>query len=197
MVGHNADEGLDFTPIIETDDDFTLFVSEFLPSLAALPDVVSYITDTLYPPIFDGSQAQNYTNNIARAAAVTSEAIFTCNTYYLDKAYGNDTYAYLFAIPPALHGQDISYTYYNANGSAIAGSGGTSVGVVAPQIAIALQEYITHFAETGNPNEKGVPYFPLYGQNATVQVLNVTGIREARDPTANYRCDWWQKVLWY
>ena len=82
------------------------------------------------------------------------------------------------------------------------------------QIAIALQEYITSFAETGNrkysdlfqpfdlanlnipANEQGVPYFVMYGQNATVQNLNITGISEVMDPTANARCNWWQKALY-
>jgi len=63
-------------------------------------------------------------------------------------------------------------------------------------IAIALQEYITHFAETGNPNEPGVPHFTMYGKNATVQNLNITGITEMMDPAATYRCNWWQKALY-
>ena len=198
MVGHNADEGLLFTsPFVDNQTEFETFVAALLPTLQGLPKTVNYISDVLYPPIFDGSQAQNYTNEIARAAAAVSEVTFTCNTYYLDKAYGNDTYSYFFTIPPALHGQDIAYTYYNGNGSATAGSGGISLGVSAPQIAIAMQEYITSFAMTGNPNEKGVPFFPIFGQNATIQVLSVTGIAAARDPTANYRCDWWQKGLYY
>ena len=111
--------------------------------------------------------------------------VFTCNTFYLDKAYGNQTYSYLFAVPPGYHGQDIPYTYYN----------GPNSDVVTP-IAIALQEYLTAFAETGTPNEAGVPFFPLYGSGATVQVLNITGISQAMDPAANYRCDWWQKGLY-
>ena len=146
-----------------------------------------------------------YTNQIARAAALISElyvitplqidspvtnracSVFTCNTFYLDKAFGNDTYSYYFTIPPALHGEDVPYTYFN---------GPNPVNVLNTEIAIALQEYITHFAETGSPNEAGVPFFPMYGSNATVQVLNITGISETMDPTANYRCDWWQKMLY-
>ncbi|TKA42681.1 hypothetical protein B0A54_07524 [Friedmanniomyces endolithicus] len=122
---------------------------------------------------------------IGRAAALVSELIFTCNTFYLDNAYGNKTFSYFFTVPPALHGEDIPYTYFN----------GPSPSVLSPPIAIALQEYITHFAETGSPNEAGVPYFVMYGQNATVQDLNITGISEVRDPTANARWDFWQKAL--
>ena len=198
MVGHNADEGLLFTsPFISNETTFETFLTAALPGLKALPNVLSYITTTLYPPVFDGSQAMNYTSQIARAAALDSELIFTCNTYYLDKAYGNQTYAYFFTVYPALHGQDIQYTYYTGAGEAQLSATAEGGGVVAPQVAIALQEYITRFAETGNPNQAGVPFFPVYGGNGTVQVLNVTGISEARDPSANARCDWWQKGLYY
>jgi carboxylesterase type B len=83
-------------------------------------------------------------------------------------------------------GSDVPYTYFN----------GPSPSVLNANIAIALQEYITRFAETGAPNEPGVPFFPMYGQNTTVQNLNITGIRQSLDPTANLRCDWWQKALY-
>lgn len=93
-------------------------------------------------------------------------SVFTCNTFYLDKAYKNNTYSYYYTIPPALHGMDIPYTYYN---------GPNPTAVMYPKIAIALQEYITAFAMTGAPNEKGVPMFSMYGDNATVQDLGATG----------------------
>lgn len=116
----------------------------------------------------------------------------------------HNRYSYYFTVPPALHGQDVAYTYYN----------GPNEAVISKEVAIAMQKYITHFAEHGTPNEPGVPYFPIYGKNAQVQDLNVTGISQVVDPTANYRwatridgvcvtmlirgyrCDWWQKALY-
>ena len=89
-------------------------------------------------------------------------------------------------MPPATHGEDIAYTYYNGDNSTV-----ESVAV-----ATTLQEYITHFAETGNPNEAGVPFFNMYGANATVEVLNITGFSQTMDPAANARCNWWQKALY-
>ena len=175
-----------------------------LPTIRAWPSILNYVANTLYPPVFDGSQAQGYTDQIARGAALASElyvqiyharlaqntdsldSSFTCNTFYLDKAFGNQTYSYFFTIPPALHGQDIPYSYFN---------GPNPDEVAVPRIAIALQEYITNFAMTGSPNGPGVPNFPIYGPQATVQELNVTGITQTTDPTANYRCNWWQKAL--
>ena len=82
---------------------------------------------------------------------------------------------------------DIPYTFYN---------GPNPSAVISPKIAMALQEYITNFAEKGSPNGPGVPHFQMYGPDATVQDLNITGISELMDPAANYRCDWWQKALY-
>ncbi|KAF2717637.1 carboxylesterase family protein-like protein [Polychaeton citri CBS 116435] len=195
MVGHNADEGLLFTsPFIQNNSAFDSFISSSFPSIRGWPDVMDYITTTLYPPIFDGSQAQGYTNQIARASALIAELVFTCNTFYLDNAYNNKTYSYLFAVPPALHGQDVSSTFYPGQ-SDIYGS------LIVPEIAIALQEYITDFAIYGRPNggdnaAEGIPYFNMYGSNATVQRLGADGIRQVRDPAANARCNWWQKALY-
>lgn len=193
LVGHNADEGLLFTsPFAQNTSAIMTELLGALPTLAGLPDQLNYIVNTLYPPIFDGSQAQGYTNNIARAAALLSELVFTCNTFYLDKAYGNQTHSYLFDVFPAIHGQDIPYTYYTGVNQT-----GASGSVTYPEVAIAMQDYITKFAETGNPNEEGVPYFPIYGQNATIQTLNGTDIFRMRDPAANYRCDYWQRAIYY
>jgi carboxylesterase type B len=179
MVGHNTNEGLLFTsPFAQDEAAYQNQVLGLQSSLAAYPEVIDYISTKLYPN-------DAYPDQIARAAATVADSGFVCNTYYLDKAFGNQTYAYLFAVPPGLHGDDIEYTFNNDDA------------LLAPQIADALQEYITHFAEFGTPSEKGVPYFPLYGNNATVQVLNVTGITQARDPAANERCNWWQKALYY
>lgn len=188
MVGHNANEGALFTPF-------------FIPNEAALEDQISsafanapkssldYVTKTLYPPVFDGSLP--YTNNFERGSLIVSEGVFTCNTNYLSRAYGNKTYSYLFAVPPAIHGQDIPYTYFEG------GAGSTGLqGVANTTIAIALQEFITSFAENGVPDATGVKQFNMYGPDASVLELNVTGIEDVRDSNANARCAWWQKALY-
>ena len=198
MTGHNANEGLLFTnPFINNNTALDGFLTTSFPALKYMPKTLNYITQVLYPPIFDGSQAQNYTNQIGRLSAMLSEFSFTCNAVWLDKAYNNQTHAYLFNVPPSLHGQDIAYTYYNGNGSATAGTGGTSFGVQNVAVAIAMQEYITEFAKTGNPNSRGLPFFPMYGSNATVLALGPRSIAPMRDPAASARCAWWQKGLFY
>ncbi|KAF4547710.1 Carboxylesterase-like protein 3 [Elsinoe fawcettii] len=190
LVGQNTNEGLLFTsPFIQSEQNLRDSLVSAIPTIAAFPDEIDFILNDLYPPVFDGTQAQSYRDQIARSAAITAELAFICNTFYLDKAYGNQTYSYLFAVPPALHGQDVPYSYYTGNGT-------PTTSVIAPPVALALQEYITSFAQDGNPNEPGVPFFELYGPDARVQVLNVTGFSGTRDPAANRRCNYWQKALY-
>lgn len=90
-------------------------------------------------------------------------------------------------MPPALHGQDIYYTFFN----------GPNMAVLSDAAALALQTYITSFAETGIPSGPGIPSFPLYGNDSNIINLNATSITEIMDPTANERCLWWQKALYY
>ena len=109
MIGHTADEGLFFSsPYIQNNADFSGYVSTLIPS--ADGKTVSYITEVLYPPVFDGSHG--YTSQIRRTDLLLSELGFTCNTRFMDLAYGNKTFSYLFSVPPALHGDDNQYGKY-------------------------------------------------------------------------------------
>ena len=184
MVGHNADEGFVFTDPRITNN--TGFLNVLDSNFADLPPAsLSYITQTLYPPIFDGSRG--YTSQFGRVALTISEGLFSCNTNYLARAYGNNTHNYLFSVPPGIHGEDVPYTFY--------GGGLPNELVIAPSTATALQEYITSFAIQGLPSGPGLPVFPAYGSQAQVENLNATSIMQIRDPAANERCLWWQKGL--
>jgi len=104
-----------------------------------------------------------------------------------DLAYNNETYSYYFTVPPGLHGSDIAYTFYN---------GGNVVNATA---AVALQDWITTFTQTGVPSSPDVPnapVFTMYGPNSTVLNLAAASITPQRDPAANARCDFWQKGLY-
>ncbi|KAF2148643.1 carboxylesterase family protein-like protein [Myriangium duriaei CBS 260.36] len=195
MVGQNKNEGLLFTsPYLANDVNDTRIranLVQSIPTLKGLPDQVDYILNTLYPPIFDGSQGQGYKDQIGRMAALSAEFAFICNNLYLEEAHNNNTYSYLFDIFPAIHGSDAPYTYYS-------GSGQPGPRVTAPRIALELQEYITSFAETGTPNgHSGVPLFKMYGEDAQVLDLQVSGVSETLDPSANKRCRYWQSALWF
>ena len=100
LVGYNADEGLAFAYPDFAVSDYEDIISSYFPDLS--PAVADYITNTLYPPVFDGSHG--YTDETTRIALTYSEYAFDCNAVYLDKAFDNNTYAYIFSIPNALHG---------------------------------------------------------------------------------------------
>lgn len=190
MVGHNSDEGLLFTsPFITNDSDLTAYIHSSMPAI--LPSALTTVVQSLYPAEFNGSLP--YTDQLSRAALLVSESVFTCNTRALDLAYGNKTFSYYFSVPPGLHGEDVAYTFFN--GDTTTSDEGSPVNAT---VAAALQDYITSFTMNGNPNEKGVPYFPLYGTNSSTQVINIGKLgTQVTDTTANDRCAWWQKALYY
>jgi len=185
MVGHNADEGPLFTPPNATTNAAVL---EYIKSnyVDVQDSVAEYIVNTLYPADYNGSFP--YTSGLSRTVRIISESIFTCNSYYLGLAFGNKTFAYEFSVPPAEHGFDVAYTFYN-------GVAGTEM--VVAQVAQAMQTYITDFVRTGAPNGAGVPKFPIYGAGSLEENLNVTGFTTMMDPDAQSRCAWWQKALYY
>jgi acetylcholinesterase len=185
MTGHNSNEGVYFTdPRVTDDTALAAFIRRQFPGIQ--DSVVSTIVETLYPAVYDGSQP--YRNGVDRTIFIISELIFTCNTNYLGRAYGGNTYNYQFSVPPGLHGFDIPYSFYN----------GLSTGpTFNTTVAIALQEYLTSFAQNGIPSGEGFPDFPLYGVSANELNLNISGIRTVRDTTDNPRCLYWQKALYY
>jgi len=195
MVVHNGDEGLLFTsPFVTNDSTFADYIHSSFPTI---PDSsLNYILTVLYPPVYDGSYG--YTDPIGRAALATSESIFVCNTFYLDKAFDNQTYAYKFVIPPALHGEDVPYTFYNDGGYEPADLTNFDLGLLSVDAALTLQDWIVTFAKTGKPSAPDVPSvpdFPRYGRNARIAQLNVTGVTIQKDDAASARCEWWQTAF--
>jgi carboxylesterase type B len=188
MVGHNADEGLLFTsPFLQNTSAIEQDLIGTLPTLKGADKPLNYILNDLYPPVSNSSSQQtNYTNSIGRGAQAKGDIVILSNAYILNKAYANETYSYRFSVYPALHGQDVPYTFYN----------GPSPDVESPDVATILQGYITRFAMTGSPNGPGLPYFSKFGSNSTVQVINDTNRYPATDPTGNERNAYWSKVLY-
>lgn len=186
MTGFNADETLYFVNPSSTNN--SVFVSgleETFPDIQ--PSVLDFIANTLYRQSFNGSEP--YTSYLARSTLALADAAFTCNTRFLQEAVRglSNTYGYRFSIPPAYHGEDVPYTYFN----------GPSPGVVNDTIALAMQKYLMSFVLTRDPNTQATVKMPVYGQQNLILDLNVTGITTIKDPNANPRCDWWQKALYY
>ena len=187
LIGHNGDEGLFFTsPFVPDEETFKQNVVIVSFPDADTDNATGYIMNTLYPPIFDGSHG--YTDMIARADYIVSEALFSCNANYLARAFNENAFSYLFSVPPALHGADIYYTFYE----------GPNPNVLNDTLALIMQEYITNFVINGDPSGPGVPAFPNYAaSDGQIQNLNTSLISLTPDDVANERCYWWQKALYY
>ncbi|KAE9363855.1 alpha/beta-hydrolase [Stipitochalara longipes BDJ] len=189
MVGHNSEEGELFTsPFIQTQEEYVAAIQQIFPT--ASEAVISYVTETLYPPTFDGSYG--YLNQIERTALTVSDITITCNTRYLDVAFKNETYSYIFSVPNGLHGEDVAYTFFN---------GDISTGDEGPPVIATLagifQDYLTGFAVKGTPNANGLPWFPMYGENETVKNVEYSDLNVVEvDPMANARCAYWQSAAY-
>jgi len=186
MAAHNANEGFTFAdPRLKNDSDYNAFLKKSFPTASS--DVLKYINETLYPPVYDGSHG--YKNVFQRTVLSVGEFVIDCNPFYLATAYKNQIYRYLFSVPPGFHGIDVPFTFYN-------GEAGSSV-VTNATVATALQGFITSFAVNGTPKHlpNGQDY-PVFGSDAEVVNLNQTVIDVIKDPTATDRCKWWQQALY-
>ncbi|KAB2578069.1 Carboxylesterase patB [Lasiodiplodia theobromae] len=195
LAGHNTDEGLIFTPPLTNESEFTTYLQGSMPN--ARPSIISHITETMYPPVYDGSHG--YRDLIGRATLALSEFAFTCNNFALGNAFPNAMHGYVFGVSPGIHGQDVPYTYYNPDTPQT--DGGSSLafaGAVNETVAFVLQDYITSFATHGIPESAvdGLPEFPVYGKEASAVRLTESGINVTKDEVANERCRWWQLGLY-
>ena len=191
MVGHNLNESFIFTsPFINNNTALTDNLRITMPTVTDA--AISYIENTLYPPIYNGSYA--YDDEMTRAELIIAESTFTCNTRYLDVAFKNQTYSYYFTVPPGFHGEDVPYTFFNGDTS----TSDDGLPVIA-SVATRFQQYLAGFIMDGNPNSGGStrPVFPLYGSNSTVLNIDYEDDgKTSKDSVANSRCDWWQRALY-
>ncbi|KAL9607752.1 MAG: hypothetical protein Q9167_007364 [Letrouitia subvulpina] len=174
ILGHNAREGILFTPPwILNDTQFQDFVKQLFPEVD--PAVSSYISTHVYPPVAS-APGLPYSNDFDRAALMTSEVLITCHTYFLASAYANETYNYLFDVFPGLHGDDLHYTF------------GPDSFTKSPEIRIAIQSYITRFTENSDPNGNEQPVFSKYGSRNQVLDLSPGKVGGLLDSAASKRC---------
>ncbi|KAF2101226.1 alpha/beta-hydrolase [Rhizodiscina lignyota] len=187
ISAHNSNEGFGFTdPAATNSSALATYMRIYFPH--ASDAVIDFISNKLYPPIYDGSQP--WTTPFERLNLLISEMMIACNSRYLGTGLGNTTYNYEYSVPPGFHMDDIPYTFFD----------GTLNGAVTNKtMAMDLQRYITAFAATGNPNafqkETALPTFARYGSEATLLNFNTSYISHITDPLKNDRCAWWQKGL--
>ena len=162
-----------------TDADYDNWVRQNFPSASI--DVWSYISGELYPPTYDGSQP--YKLPLERLTLTTQEYLIACNTVNMAEAYGNQTYNSIFDVRPAVHAQDLGYTFYNGES-----------GYADESTAITWRSHIVQFALKGKPDVPGSDPFPVYtARSQVLKFLSGGRVQQIRDPAANARCEWWLK----
>ncbi|KAH6677698.1 Carboxylesterase [Halenospora varia] len=195
MVSHTSDEGLIFAPPITNDTGYEAFLRTFWRGTSQ--SVLSYIATDLYPPVFDGSK--NYTDQVGRTALTISESMFVCNTIALNQAKDGQTFAYLFAEPPGLHGADIGFTFYDPlqpdKRTSLVSSGAANV-----TVTDLIQDWVTSYAVDGIPRTSvlGGPNLEISGLGSSLMNISSSGVK----PTAEAqgildRCAFWQLALQY
>lgn len=170
---------------IKSNADFNTWVQVNFPS--ASQAVRDQIIKEVYPPDYSGKQP--YTSPQSRSDLAVKEYLISCNTVSIASAYGNKTHNYIFGIPPAIHAQDLGYTYYPDP------DGGTPG--FYPDVATSLQKYLTSFTLTGNPNRKGLPNWPEFGKVGHALNLTTTGIKQITSDAVNPRCAFWNAGSYY
>ena len=181
IAAHNAREtGVSTANSNTTDDAINNYLLTNLP--LATPETRMFIVNTLYPPIFNGTLP--YSTNQERLQLLRKEQTLSCSTYHLAKAFDGQTFNYIFSIPPAIHAQDLAYTYYPTN---------PTIGFY-PERAVQLQRYLVDFVQNGDPNGDGLPSWPRYGDQAQALNITVDGPTVTRSDQAHPRCEWWNQA---
>ena len=177
LLSHTSLEGGEFnTPWVNTDQELRdMFRTWISPTIQneALEKIVQ-----LYPG-----------TNAVRTIELLADYGFVCNNDWLSRAYGNKTYNYMFDITPAFHGYDLQFTFYGVGQKRL-------LGALPEGRALELQQYITNFVKTGNPNGKGVPPFPQRGVNGSLNVMRQDGWTSEKDKSIGERCSWLQHGLY-
>ena len=184
MVGHNSDESFHFVnPSIQSSEAIEAYLRSVLPDVSS--KILNRILDEFYPPVFDGTYP--YKTQFQRYKLIVAEFGFTCNANYLNRAYGNQSFAYQFSASHGRHAEDVYYTFANGPNPMVANN----------SLATAMQEYITSFVQTDMPNAPGFPDFRTYEAAGGILNLNTSMISLIPDKTANERCAFWQKGLFF
>ncbi|KAI9809764.1 MAG: hypothetical protein M1825_000197 [Sarcosagium campestre] len=189
MIGSVGDEARVFTPTtLKTDSDYDALLKARLPG--APQALLDQISKLVYPP--PGSAgAGPYNSTLERAKLTIAESQSLCTAAFLANAFENQTFNYLFDLPPAIHTQDLLYSFNNDPSP-----------VVDSQIARIYQGYIANFVIGGDPNgspsntltTKDLPVFGTYGSGNSVLTLKKGGVSSNKDIAINDRCLFWNAV---
>jgi len=183
----NAFEGANFVSTKTTNGTLTQYAQNAFPDLNSSQIDLVVSTYQLTGPTIQ-----------AQAVAMQGEAIFICPTYYLLDAFGSLAHKGEFAIPPAVHGNDLPYYF---------------VSTTRPSPLFNNSEFINSFSKSfmdvvisGDVNNKisdadTTPSWPSWSNNHTEMLFNVTQdfttpvIHTVQtDPNLLTRCDLWKSL---
>ncbi|KAE8411299.1 Alpha/Beta hydrolase protein [Aspergillus pseudocaelatus] len=192
LNGHTLNEALMYTPPFSFQDGGLLVLMDehFLDLSEEMKET---IVNVLYPPILDGKYG--YRGWVERVSSALSDICFLCNSYYLNHAYRNSTYTYVFSIPPAMHWMDHPYSFYIKGAKPLVEN--PLFQVTNETVAFILQDYITSFVQTGRPASSLAPPLEIYGPESRVVSIGSDNITRMRDPACNARCVYWQTAFTY
>ncbi|PKS11014.1 hypothetical protein jhhlp_002773 [Lomentospora prolificans] len=183
IVAHNANEGLLFTnPDVQDEAAFKQFFQNLMPNVPS--QKINTIASDIYPPDFSG--VQPYRTMTQRLSLAVGDALFTCNSFAISLAYSNMTRGYLFDICPGMHGQDVSYTFFN-------GERADSLGLLVDRpTAGKMQSWFVDFTIFGDASGSSATQLPVFGSGAQVAHINGgTTFPSVQDPAASARCRFW------
>ena len=210
MLGQCYNEGGDYVePLPEYPPSY---LSEYLDRTfhGIRPALRNHVTDNLYPPPSAPDSSDNnttqdsspeylsrppyYTTPKARLQRLISDSIYIQHNNAISTAFQEQTYNYLMSLGPGTHGTDLSYTFFNEGQEEQPVLPGLTK-VKSPELAHALQKYLTSFVVYGSPNRHGVNTLPemrMRGDMGIVLEFDDTGLRETKDPSQKDHCAWWQ-----
>ncbi|TKX25000.1 hypothetical protein C1H76_2777 [Elsinoe australis] len=170
---------------VNVDADVARFTRSYFPG----------ITDDALQEVLDLYPATDYTSPGLRFADIYQSFHHTSHDLAVTHALSNRTWNAYIQIPPAGHGADQPYYWFNGDPS------------IDSKVALRMQKYLMSFVLTGNPNKlwpKDKIRWPIYSsQKGGVQlVVNTTLGNETfqavpGDDLDNAKTAFWNKALWY
>ncbi|TFK27826.1 alpha/beta-hydrolase [Coprinopsis marcescibilis] len=142
------------------------------------------------------SNHYNWLNtNIERFTEIMAEAIFVCPTYLVLQSANDNAYKALFAVPPALHADDIGYYFPTV----------VPPGFNNPEFIQAFAQSFVDFTLSQDPNIKQdptsiLPQWPRWTESSPAEMLfNRSGDLPdintfSTAPSLTERCQFWQSI---
>lgn len=201
ILSHVLDEPSTLVPPnLSTEEDFTNFITSFLPPYAQAAGLVSRII-ARYPPVRNGGP---YATERKRLEALFGDVVFLCNVRALTDAYTGKNFNLQYSTTPSTHGSDVFPLFIFPGFDLDAIKPFTAVIPGFEAFAQTYRSYFVSHARSGNPNTYRKSYGgfeaihwprPDNRGDALKNVLNATdsGFEVTTDElTKKSTCRFWQ-----